>query len=96
MGGNIIVVVLVCSRSLAVPDCSIDTATDVIYGPRANSVLECGFSGQALIASTALGPELSKDQYLKVVCADRDHFPRTNTATWAQPSAQTNVTRELP
>jgi hypothetical protein len=74
MGGNILVVILVCSRSLAVPDCSIDTATDVVHGPQANSIFDCGYSGQALIASTALGAELSRDQYLKVVCADRITF----------------------
>ena len=48
--------ILLCSASIGIADCSPDTATDVTYGPEANSVFECGFVGQALIASTALAP----------------------------------------
>jgi hypothetical protein len=70
MPGTFIVMILICSASIAIADCSQDTATDVTYGPEARSVFECGFVSQALIASTALAPGLGKDQYLKVVCEE--------------------------
>jgi hypothetical protein len=72
MPGTFIVMILICSASIGIADCSPDTATDVTYGPEASSVFECGFVGQALIASTALAPGLGKDQYLKIVCEGRD------------------------
>ena len=40
-------------------------------------------TGQALIASTVLGPGLGKDQYLKIICADPNHVPGA-----AKPSAE--------
>jgi hypothetical protein len=46
--------------------------------------------GQALIASTALGPGLGKDQYLKITCADPNHIPSA-----AKPSAK-HTLREWP
>jgi hypothetical protein len=80
MPGTFIVMILVCSAGIAIADCSPDTATDVTYGPEAGSVFECGFAGQALIASTALAPGLGKDQYLKVVCEGRDHLVGSDRA----------------
>ena len=75
MAAPIVAVVLICSASIAVQDCSVDNATDVTYGESASTVFECLASGQALIASTALGPGLGKDQYLKIICADPNHIP---------------------
>lgn len=68
MGSAITALVLFCSAALAIPDCTIDTANDVVQGPEVNSIYDCGFSSQAMIAQTALSPELGKDEYLKVVC----------------------------
>ena len=75
MAAPIVAVVLICSASIAVQDCSVDNATDITYGESASTVYECLASGQALIASTALGPGLGKDQYLKIICADPNHIP---------------------
>ena len=56
----------------------------------ASTVFECLASGQALIASTALGPGLGKDQYLKIICADPNHVPGA-----AKPSAE-HIVRHQP
>ena len=74
MAAGFTVLILICSASLAIPDCSVNNAIDVVRGPDSSSIYGCGFSGQAMIASTALGPELGKEQYLKIVCTDRHHF----------------------
>jgi hypothetical protein len=71
MAAGFTVLILVCSASLAVPDCSVQNAIDVVRGPESNSAYGCGLASQAMIASTALGPELGKDQYVKIVCTDR-------------------------
>jgi hypothetical protein len=86
MAAPIVAVVLICSASIAVQDCSVDNATDITYGESASTVYECLASGQALIASTALGPGLGKDQYLKIICADPNHIPGA-----AKPSAEHTV-----
>jgi hypothetical protein len=90
MATPIVAVVLICSASIAVQDCSVDNATDITYGESASTVYECLASGQALIASTALGPGLGKDQYLKIICADPNHIPSA-----AKPSTE-HIAREQP
>jgi hypothetical protein len=90
MASPLVAVVLICSASIAVQDCSVDNATDVTYGESASTVFECLASGQALIASTALGPGLGKDQYLKIICADPNHVPSA-----AKPSTE-HFAREQP
>ena len=75
MAAPIVAVVLICSASIAVQDCSVDNATDITYGESASTVYECLASGQALIASTALGPGLGKDQYLKISALTRTTSP---------------------
>ncbi|KGM34041.1 hypothetical protein [Inquilinus limosus] len=64
--------ILVCAAAMPQPACTRDTAVDVVAGPAAPSPLGCGFAGQAMLASTALGPGLGGGRYLKVVC-DRRH-----------------------
>jgi len=76
MGPTFAVIMLICSAGISVSNCDADTATDVVRGPDANSIFDCGFTGEAMIASTALGPGLGKDQYLKIVCADKHHLPK--------------------
>jgi hypothetical protein len=90
MAAPIVAVVLICSASIAVQDCSVDNATDITYGESASTVYECLASGQALIASTALGPGLGKDQYLKIICADPNHIPG------AAKSSTEHMAREQP
>ena len=90
MAAPIVAVVLICSASIAVQDCSVDNATDITYGESASTVFECFASGQALIASTALGPGLGKDQYLKIICAEPNHIPGA-----AKPSGE-HIAREQP
>jgi len=74
------VLVLICAQSISPADCQPYTATDVIVGPQANSVMECGLYGQSLVASSAhLGR--SPGEYVKIRCARprevvRDHTQR--------------------
>ncbi|WP_225766836.1 hypothetical protein [Inquilinus sp. Marseille-Q2685] len=63
--------ILVCATAMPQRDCNRDTAVDVVAGPAAPSPLGCGFTGQAMLAGTALGPELGEGRYLKVVCDRR-------------------------
>lgn len=63
--------ILVCATALPQRDCNRETAVDVVAGPAAASPLGCGFTGQAMLASTALGPELGEGRYLKIVCDRR-------------------------
>lgn len=63
--------ILVCATAMPQPDCNRDTAVDVVAGPAAPSPLGCGFTGQAMLASTALGPRLGEGRYMKVVCDRR-------------------------
>ncbi len=74
MAWSFIAVILICPAALAVPDCDIRSADDVMQGPGVQSVYGCGFVGQAIVASTALGPGLGKDQYLKIVCTPRERL----------------------
>ena len=62
------VLVLICATSTTGPECNIHSAVDVITTGHASSVQQCGFLGQALLATTSLVPEPGK-QYMKVVCA---------------------------
>jgi hypothetical protein len=66
MASPLVAVVLICSANIAVQDCFVVNATDITRGESASTVFECLASGQALIASTALGPGLGKDQYLNL------------------------------
>jgi hypothetical protein len=70
--GIITAVVLVCAATLRIPDCTVDTATDVIQGLDANTPIECLMNSQALVSQSALAPLLKHGQYLKVVCAQKE------------------------
>lgn len=61
-------VILICALSMARPDCSTDTAVSVIQGPDAAHLAQCGFLGQAYLASTALANYLDGEHYLKILC----------------------------
>ena len=65
-------VILICASTISRPDCTVDTATDMIQGFDANTPIECAMNSQALIAQSALGPGLGNDQYLKVICTQKE------------------------
>jgi hypothetical protein len=71
LDSGIIAIILICSAALARPDCTTDTASDMMQGLEASTPIDCAISSQALIAQSALGPDLGKDQYLKVVCVPK-------------------------
>jgi hypothetical protein len=68
MEPGITAIILICSAMLPKSECTIDSATDMLEGLAANTPIECLMSSEALIAQSALGPGLGKDQYLKVIC----------------------------
>jgi hypothetical protein len=69
---GITALILICSAVLAKPDCTIDTATDMLVGLDANTPIECLMNSEALIAQSALAPQLEKGQYLMVVCVPKE------------------------
>lgn len=61
------ILILVCSTSLSSVECQIDTAHDVINGPKVASVFACSVQAQSLLARTAtLGR--ARGDFVKVVC----------------------------
>jgi hypothetical protein len=60
--------ILICALATPRHDCSIDTAVDVIQGPEAASLVECGLHGQADIAAGAMAGFLDEEHYLKIIC----------------------------
>lgn len=67
-------VILICALSTARPDCSIDTAVSVMQGPETSHLAQCGFVGQAYIASTAMANYLDGEHYLKMLCSAGDQL----------------------
>ncbi|WP_375410419.1 hypothetical protein [uncultured Methylobacterium sp.] len=65
---TIIVVALVCAASLPQPDCTRETALDVITGP-AHSLQECLLQGPVLAASS--GHSGASGNYVKTRCEQR-------------------------
>jgi hypothetical protein len=61
------ILVLVCSISVAPPDCQTDTAIKTIQGPEAANEIQCGLYGQAYFAQVSQH-QLGGDEYLKVMC----------------------------
>jgi hypothetical protein len=74
MGMAFTALILICAAGMEVPRCGIDTAIDVVQGPEVHSIYDCGFSGQAMIASTALTPGLGREKYLKIVCVEKERL----------------------
>ena len=59
---------LICTLATPQHACGPDTADQVIIGPEAMSLVECGLHGQAYIAGGALASYLDDQHYLKVSC----------------------------
>jgi hypothetical protein len=62
------VTILVCAIGMPQADCSVDTATAVIQGPDAESLVTCGLHGQAYIADTAIADYADDEHYIKLRC----------------------------
>lgn len=77
------VTILVCAVGMPQADCSVDTATAVIQGPRVESPSMCGLHGQAYIADTAIADYADEDHYIKLRC------------TMGERSASTDVQKAL-
>ncbi|GJE74417.1 MULTISPECIES: hypothetical protein [Methylorubrum] len=65
----ILVVALVCASTVQVPDCSRETALDVIVGP-AHTLQECLIQGPVLAASAG-HTETDSKTYVKTRCEQR-------------------------
>jgi len=61
------IVILICSASLSHSDCQLNTALDVVRGPRVNNPVMCGLNAQTMLARTDLVQ--GGAQYMKVLCA---------------------------
>jgi hypothetical protein len=62
------IVILICSATLSHADCQLNTALDVVRGPKIDNQVMCGFNAQAMIARTAL-VQRDGSQYMKVLCS---------------------------
>jgi hypothetical protein len=91
MEPGITAIILICSAALPRSECTSDTATDMLQGLKANTPIECLTSSEALIAQSALGPGLGKDQYLKVICVQTKRVAEIlrHAAIRHQPPAKT-------
>ncbi len=65
---QIIVVALICAKSVSAPDCTRETAIDVVTGP-AHTLQECLLQGPVIAANS--GIEIAKDSYVKTRCERR-------------------------
>ena len=61
------IVILICSMAVDHAACQLDTAIDVVQGPKIANESLCGFAGQATIAKTAIKPRPG-EEYMKVIC----------------------------
>jgi hypothetical protein len=64
----ILVVALVCASTVQAPDCSRETALDIITGP-AHTLQECLVQGPVLAASAGRGS--AENTYVKTRCEPR-------------------------
>jgi len=65
---TILVIALVCASTVQAPDCSRETALDVITGP-AHTLQECLIQGPVLAANAGRGGEAGT--YVKTRCEQR-------------------------
>ncbi len=70
------VVILICSAQLSHGDCQMDTAIDVMRGPRTQSAMMCMLAGQTLVGQTALAPREGLE-YMKIMCTGEDRNLRS-------------------
>ncbi|KQP03519.1 MAG: hypothetical protein Q7T93_02655 [Methylobacterium sp.] len=64
----VLVVALICASTVQAPDCSRETALDIITGP-AHTLQECLMQGPVLAANAGHGND--RDTYVKTRCEPR-------------------------
>lgn len=69
------ILILVCSLSTPIEDCSQENAISTARGPDVHNFIMCGFFGQSQLAQSALKPQKARwtrrgieGEYEKVVC----------------------------
>lgn len=75
--------ILICSMATTpdIRDCSRTNAIDVMYTPvESANPATCFMHGQAYLASTDMGRNLTKDEEVKVVCARKQTAENQGTA----------------
>jgi hypothetical protein len=61
--------ILVCSLATVTNDCTPDTALDVVYVPATfTSPVTCLMHGQAYLADSSIGRDLSPNETAKLIC----------------------------
>jgi hypothetical protein len=73
------ILILICSTNLSPADCQMETAIDVIHGPKTASVMGCGLEAQALLAKTTVLRR--PDEYAKIRCRPPQRALRTAQKT---------------
>ena len=71
------IIILICSVSLSHSDCQLNTALDVVRGPRVDNPVMCALNAQTMIARTDL-IQGDGSQYMKVLCS-----PTKSADEWA-------------
>ena len=81
--------ILICSLANTpdIRDCSRTNAVDVMVMPVSSAnPATCFMHGQAYLASTDIGRNLSKNESVKVVCVRKEAINPTDTAVAARPA----------
>ena len=61
------ILILVCSLSTPVEECSPTNAVSTARGPDVQNPMMCGLFGQSQLAQSAIGPQ--EGEYEKIVCS---------------------------
>jgi hypothetical protein len=61
------ILILVCSLSTPVEDCTPMSAVSASRGPDVQNAIMCGLWGQSQLAQSVIGPQ--GDEYEKIVCS---------------------------
>jgi hypothetical protein len=81
--------ILICSMATTpdIRDCSRTNAIDVMYTPvESANPATCFMHGQAYLASTDIGRNLTNDEEVKVVCARKQTANNAGTALAQSPA----------
>ncbi len=62
------ILILVCSLSTPVEECSPMNAVSAMRGPDVPNYMMCGLYGQSQLAQSAIGPQ-QDSEYEKIVCS---------------------------
>ena len=62
------ILILVCSMSTPIEDCSPNNAISASRGPDVQNAVMCGLFGESQLAQSAIGPQ-GEGEYEKIVCS---------------------------